>query len=351
MRTVPFQTVLAGAHDVAGLELSDRSAEQLASAVRKLNRRVAKVWGFDRWADLCPTELRYYRAEYAAGTAYAAPTVTAAVEVFFQAAQKYYQSLRATTGNAPATLSGGDYVVNAAYWAECQTGYSGNDWAAAVVYAMGVQVRNPADGRYYACHTAHTSAGAALDATKFGVLTPFAAYVALDQPGKTAIGEVVRITAADPDVQPQNPGVIRHTLRRQGIVPLLTAPPVRVWVQFRLRKPIFTSAAWSGATAYAAGAVVYVANADGASGECYTALQASTNQSPLTQAAYWSKLEFPEILQNFAIRAVGADLLRADGQNEKATIEEGQAYRELSDDRDVEVDGQGISETTQVQTY
>ena len=350
MRTVPFQTVLAGAHDVAGLELSDRSAEQLASAVRKLNRRVAKVWGYDRWADLCPTEMRLYRPEYAAATAYAAPTVTSATEVFFQAAQKYYQALRATTGNAPATLSGSDYVVNAAYWAECQTGYSGADWATATAYTVGVQVRNPADGRYYACHTAHTSAGATLDATKFGVLTPFAAYVALDQVGKTAIGEVIRITASDPDVVPQNPGVIRHTLRRQGIVPLMTNPPVRVWVQFRLRKPVFTSVAWT-TGAYAAGAVAYVANADGASGECYTALQAGTNQPPAASPAYWQKLDFPEILQNFVIRAVGADLLRADGQSEKADREQGQAYAELSDDRDVEVDGQGISETTQVQTY
>jgi hypothetical protein len=351
MRTVPFQTVLAGAHDGAGLELADRSAAQLASAVRKLNRRVAKAWGYDRFADLCRTEPRLYRAEYAAGTAYAAPTITAAREVFFSAAQKYYQALRASTGNAPAALTVGIYVVNSAYWAECAIGYSGDDWATALAYAVATVVRNPADGRYYACHTAHTSAGAVLDTTKFGVLTPFAAYVALDQAGQTAIGEVIRITAADPDVQPINPGVIRHTLRRQGIVPLATTPPARVWVQFRLRVPIFTSLAWNNATVYAVGAVAYLANADGASGECYTAVQGSTNQNPLANTAYWSKLEFPAPLQNFVIRATASDLLRADGQNEKANAEQGQAYAELSDDRDVEVDGQGISETTEVQTY
>ena len=351
MRTVSFLTVLAGAHDAAGLELADRSDAQIASAVRKINRRVAKVWGFDRWADLCPTELRYYRPEYASATAYAAPSVTAAVEVFFQAAQKYYQTLRATTGNDPATPSAGAYVVNSAYWAECQAGYSGADWATATAYTVGTSVRNPADGRYYACHTAHTSAGAALDATKFGVLTPFAPYVALDQAGKTPIGEVVRVCAADPDVTPRNPGVIRHTLRRQGIVPLSANPPVRVWVQFRLRKPVFTSQPWQPTDTYAAGAVRYSASGE----NCYTARAAitgaATNLPPESDATNWALLEFPEILQNFTIRAVGADLLRADGQNEKANAEEGQAYRELGDDRDVEVDGQGISETTQVQTY
>lgn len=346
MRTVTFLSVYAGAADIAGLDLADLSAEQLASIVRKINRRVVKGWKYDRFPELCPTERRLYRAEYASGTAYSAPTATAAVEVAFTAAQQYYQALRATTGNAPATLVSGAYVVNAAYWAECASSYSGNDWASGQNYAVGTYVRNPADGRYYACHTAHTSGGS-FDASQFGILTPFMAYVSRDQTGMTPIGEVIRITQNDPEVVPTTPSVIPHAIRVQGIVPFAAVVPFAIYVEFRRRVPVFTSIAWNSGTAYVAGDLVYYAT----TGECYEALQGGTNQNPATQTAYWRKVDFPLVLANFVTRAAGSDILRSDGQTQKADAEQAAAYAEFNDDRTAEIDGQGISDSVQVQTY
>lgn len=349
MRTLSFATIVAGALDMVGQVQADLSADQFASLVRKINRRVAKAARYDRWPEWVLCEPRLYRGEYAAGTTYAAPTVTTAAEIFYRASNKYFQALRATTGNAPATLASGVYETNTAYWAECAPGYEGDDWADAVAYAVGAVVRNPVNGRYYACHTAHTSA-TTLDGTKFGVLTPFAPYVAKEQAGQTPIGEVIRVTERDPAVSRANPGPVRFAVRATGIVPLGCMVP-EVWVEFRRRVPIFTSTAWAAASSYAAGATVY----SSAAGECYTAQAAITgnasNPRPEADAANWALIEFPEVLAPFVIRATGSDLLRADGQNEKADREQAQAYAEMTDDRDIEMDGQSLSEQVQVTTY
>ncbi len=346
MRTVTFLSVYAGAADVAGLDLADLSADQLASIVRKINRRTLKGWKYDKFPELCPIERRLYRAEYNNATAYVAPTATAPVEVFFTASGKYYQALKATTGNPPATLTSGAYVLDKAHWAECAANYSGSDWAASTAYVLGTVVRNPDDGRYYACHTAHTSGGT-FDATKFGILTPFAAYISLDQTGQTPIGEVIRLTQNDPRVTPTTPGVILHSVRAEGIVPIVANPPVSVWLEFRRRVPVFTSAVWSNVTAYVTDDLVYLP----ATGECYQALQSGTGQNPATATTYWRKIDFPQVLANFVTRAAGSDILRSDGQTQKADAEQGQAYAELNDDRTVEVDNQVQPRSIGVETY
>lgn len=347
MRTVTFLSVYAGAADIAGLDLADMSTAALASLVRKINRRVLKAWKYDRFPELCPIERRLYRDEYNNGTAYVAPTATAPVEVFFTAAGKYYQALKATTGNPPATLTSGAYVVDSAHWAESAASYSGNDWATGVAYVVSTVVRNPADGRYYSCHTAHTS-GASFDSTKFGILTPFAPYISLDQTSQTPIGEVIRLTRNDPRVTPQTPGVVPHTVRVEGIIPIAFNPPVAVWLEFRRRVPVFTNVVWSAVTAYVVDDLVYLA----ATGECYQAIQAGTNQNPsVASSAYWRKIDFPQVLTNFVTRAAGSDVLRSDGQTQKADAEQGQAYAELTDDRTIEVDSQVQSQSVGVETY
>lgn len=349
MRTVTLESVLQGAATNAGLDYDDLNEAEKESLMRKLNRRVSKAWTWERWSELCPTERRLYRDEYVNATAYGAPTLTAAVEVFYTPAGKYYQTLRAATGQAPATLTGAAYLVNSAYWAECSAAYTGADWVTLTVYALATVVRNPADGRYYSCHTAHT-ASASFDPTKFGVLTPFAAYVGLNQDGQTPIGEVIALYSNDPDVMPNNPGLIRHRMSSRGIVPL-GCPPVAVWVNFRLRVPIFTVEEWDGTGNYVVGDKVYSDKA----GDCYQAIEdvpaSSSNAEPDAVVASWTKMEFPLVLSNFVIRATASDILRADGQNDKADAEQSQAFLELSNDRDIQQDGTTPSPSVQVQTY
>ncbi len=152
---------------------------------------------------------------------------------------------------------------------------------------------------------------------------------------------------SDPAVAIVNPNRLPYTVRSTGIVPLCSPPPVKVWIKFRLQVPVFTNVAWASGTAYAIGDTVYLSS----TGECYTALQAGTNHNPASSPTYWVKMDFPQVLQNFTMLAAGSDLMRADGANEKADKTQGLAYAELNDDRDIEVEGQGISGSIEAQTY
>jgi hypothetical protein len=344
MRTVTFKSVLHGAAQMVGMDPTrgDFNNAVAAAMTEYVNNRIRQGWEQEVWPEWTLIEQRSFRASYASGTAYAAPTASVPVEVFFIAAQKYYQALRATTGNAPATLVAGEYVENSAYWAECASSYSANDWTTGMVFAVGDQARNPDDNRFYQCHTAHT-AGAGFDATKFGILTPFDRYVDYDQSGLTPIGQVLGARGRDPRVYSNSYQPVRFALSERG-VQFAESAPVQVWLKFRKRPPVFTSSAWVSTTAYVADDLVYYAT----TGECYKALQASTGQLP-TNTTYWERVKFPALLSNFVKRSVMADRLRDLKQTDRAAIEEDRAFAELANAADREVQGQ--NERIEVMTY
>lgn len=343
-RTVTFQSILEGIAALFNDSPDSVNAGNASRWTRFINERVRTGQEFDYWPELTPCEERKYRLDYNSATSYAAPTATAASEVYFPATQAYYQALKAASGQAPATLTGTGWVLNSAYWAACTSSYSGADWAASTAYAVEAVVRNTSDGRFYACHTAHTSSST-FDATKFGILTPFEAYVALDQTGQTPIGEVLRVTRNDPRVNRRFPGLLAHVLSDKGIVPGPGAP-VRVFVEFRRRVPRFTMTAWNSGTAYAVGDLVYSAT----TGECYEAIQAGTNQV-VTLAAYWRKQDMPYVLKDYVIRGAFGDALRPEGKHNEADRQDGKALEFLLQAHDAAFAGQGQFDTAAVQTY
>ena len=363
MRTLTFQSVLEDIGGALGIEVGAAAwtAAMQAKALASLYRRVRQAWAHEFWDELTPVELRAYRLPYASGTTYAAPTLTAASEVYDPPSDAYYQALRATTGNAPTTLSGGVWTVNAAYWALCTTNPGAPaDWLTGTVYAVGAQVRNPADGRAYQCHTAHT-AGGSFDATKFGVLTPFRQYIARDQAGQTPIGEVDMVSAYDPRVASgstgrfaaggvpyaaaNGPGRIDFRMSADGIVPVTTRS--RVWVRFRLPPSVFTLALYNNATTYAVGALVYDKDA---TGECYRAI-ASTTGNAVTDPAHWAVVPFPMILAEMVTHGVAADLYRGEGQPAEAAEEDSLALGALARADDEQFASQGQFSTAQARTY
>lgn len=295
------------------------------------------------WPDYLRTELRRYRADYASGTTYSAPTTTTAAEVFYPPARKYYQALRSTTGNAPATLTGGSYVVNAAYWAECAAAYSGSDWAASTAYSVGDVRRNPETDRYYSCHTAHTS-GATFDSTKWGILTPFVPSISLTQTGQTEIGTVRMVSPDDPRTSPR-PRRLSYALTYEGIV-VQGDYPVDVYVQFAARPPTLFGSTISLSSAYAVGQTVYYSSTTaGYEGDFYTcAATASAGQTPETHASKWTRQEMPAWLAAYAASAAAADWLRLNGKPEAAALQEGFATDLLChESRQVAaVQGQGL---------
>jgi hypothetical protein len=276
---------------------------------RMVNRALRRAWEWIFWPELMLYQERHYRADYSASTAYAAPSATSASEVWYPSSGDYYQALQATTGNAPATSVAGAWVAQGPYWAECASSYSGADWAASTAYtaatssAAGTIVRNPADGRYYMCHTTHTS-GSTFDSTKFGILTPFNAYVGYEQSGQTAFTHVLEIWNAD-----YRTATSKYPLQWEydelGVRLTAAQVPASCWLRFRQRPHNWRAADYSAGATYAVDDQIYYASGTGAfEGDFWKCLTATTaGQNPSTHAAKWSKLSIPAFLADFAVKA------------------------------------------------
>lgn len=341
MRTYSFKRLFEDIAYGVRLDPTNLQATDEQGIVATINRRTAEGVEHEYFAELMRYERRRYRPAYAGATAYAA-----GAEIYDPASDAYYQALRAATGQAPATSSGGGWVVNSAYWHPAQPAYSGEDWATGLELAAGDVVRNPANGEYYGCHTAHT-AGGSFDGTKFGLLTPFIRSIDLAQADETPMGEVWRVTLRDPRIHPLNPGELKFSTRGSAIVLSGSCAPTQSWVSFRIRPPIFTREEYDSGAAYDAGDIVYV----DALGECYEALETidTGSNSPADQPAKWAVVEFPYILRRFVEAAAKAEIIGADGQPDAQKLQE--AYAQLSQADDVATTGQGQHERATARGY
>lgn len=127
-------------------------------------------------------------------------------------------------------------------------------------------------------------------------LTDF--YIALDQPGRRPIGEVLGVWAGNPrtctpiplDFRPSEKGI--DVGQPHGLT---------VFVKYKFRPSKFSVEEYNAATSYARRAVVYWTD-----GDCYEALQPVTGHSP-AELAYWRKVLMPELLADFVKYSVAAD--------------------------------------------
>jgi|GEM_PF-4030977 len=100
---------------------------------------------------------------------------------------------------------------------------------------------------------------------------------------------------------------------------------------FKPAAPVFTFEAWSGVTAYAAGRIVLATD-----GQCYRALQAGTNQSPLTQTAYWRVQPLLAVLMKAAQKMALANKATRDGNHGEAAKMVKDAGSKLDDQAELE---------------
>lgn len=333
-----IEVVLAYAGQ-AGLQIDDTQTTQVAGFINLRLRDWA--WTAYWWPQICPVELRRYRANYAAGTAYAGPTEAASSEVYFPATQQYYQAIRATTGNPPAMSISGRFAVNAAYWSIASGPYAAYTWATGKAYELGAIVKNETDQRSYQCFEAHLS-GADFDPTKFGLLNDFVPTIAQDQSWEeNRIGEFLGIYADNPNTSRQ-PRRLRYTLGAAGAtVANLSRPwrghpdqcvPHQIYVRFRTPPPEFRGAAYSALKVYLGGNdVVYFAgettDLEGDFWACVTTTLAG--ESPATTPLKWLRRDFPLWLRSAVARRAFADWLRYGSQREAAGVEDSGAVDDL----------------------
>lgn len=335
MRTVDYSDILRGSAGLAGMNYapgdatSDVGTPEFRLFRTLHDRRLQKAWEIHRWPDLCPVEQRHYRQSYDA-----AENITATTERFHIGSGRYYQALRAQSpaAEAPATYSNGGWTENSAYWAECKNGYSGNDWVTGTAYVVGDQVRDPLTDLQYQVHTAHT-AGATIDLTKMGLLTPFNKYIAYEQADETAIAEFFTLTDRDPRITTQ----VRRCdfwLSQDGAQVNVTAPAA-LWVYYRIRRVELKGEMFDADTVYTSGQQVYFVTSAGL-GNFYTANATTTaGQSPETTAGKWDVVEIPYFLRGYLIEAGYADWLTANDQADEAAAHEGFAehFLELEADK------------------
>ena len=345
MRTVTFKSVLHGSARLLGLNPDRLDTIKAAQLVEYINQHVRFGWPWDWWSEWTLVEQRFYRAAWAVGTTYGAPTATATEEIFYFPAGKYYQSLVAgNLGNVPATLSGADYVENSSKWAESAGQYDTTPWTANTAFTVGQQRVNPDNGRAYQCHTAHTS-GATFDTTKFGILTPFNRYIAYSQSATaTVISQVKDAYKRDPRVFPKNPGRLKEHWKSDLGIQARDDWPEFVYLEFMTTPPVFTTTPWADATSYAVGDLVYSAP------ETYRCTTAHTSSGTINLSNF-TLVQFPYLLGDFVKRAALSDYQEGLKLTQRSRVNEDRSRAMLADIWDQEFPMQGQSQTARVATY
>jgi hypothetical protein len=243
MRVATYETLQESVARLLGWDPDNLDAAEFAIIRNGVNRGLANIarrvgaQGFQR------CEERWFRDHYASGTAY-----TAGDEVFYPPTQLYYQALKSTTGNAPATESNGVWTENGAYWAECAKAYSASDYSATTAYVAGDLAYYPESGRFYQCHTASTG-NLPTDTSYWGILTAFDPYVPPIQTGYTTIGRVVGVFAENPLAFA---GAAHVPWRRSEEGVQVYTELASVWIEFQTRPHRLTGTAFDATAAYTA---------------------------------------------------------------------------------------------------
>lgn len=353
MRTVTFQEVLHGTARLLGLNPTrDLTTERAATLTQYINRSIKPAWNFDWWPEWMLCEQRKYRQDYITGE-----FIEAGAQRYHSGSDKYYQALQQqlTATQAPATTSDGStWTENSAYWAELRTDYS------AALQTNG-ETLNPGDQRMdvdtrkvYQIHTTHTASGRNVNTSYARELVLFRRYIAFEQEGRTAIGAVSGVYLRDPHTQPRRPGRMNHRLNGDGIVvipgaqtPMVATAsvPTRVWIEYRLRPPQFTSTPWNASTApYDRDALVYY------NGDTFKSL-VGNNSNAVDGSSTWALVEFPQVLMEQVCYAAAANALDDQKQNERAMAYRTEANELLGQARDNEITSQQEPETAEVMTY
>lgn len=168
--------------------------------------------------------------------------------------------------------------------------------------------------------------------------------------GKTTMETVRGVFKRNPKLYVSNPHPVDFTMNDEGILVRPTSALATMWAQFRAAPPKFAVTVWSAANNYVTGDLRYYSNST-TEGETYVALQNGTNKNPATETAYWSRVDFPEVLAGYVKRAVASDHKRGLGQDERAGQMLDLAEQELHDALDRALESQGQYERAGVVSY
>lgn len=197
-------------------------------------------------------------------------------------------------------------------------------WNGALTYDDGAEVWNGTG--YYRSLAAANLGNAVTNALWWAPIAEIDHLLPIDEAGLTPIGEVLAIAERDPRTT-HNPRSLDFWIQNNG-VQLHNHAPASVWIRYRIRPSEFSGDSYDPTVSYAPGEVVYLPD----DGECYKAIDGSTDAFPLLSPDYWTLQPFPYIFAPFVKHAAYSDALREDGQHDKALREEAHARRRLEDE-------------------
>lgn len=332
MVSVDYDSVLFATADLCGLDRANLPTIDFQQLRAAHNRRLRFGWDYDFWPEIIRTQKRYFRPIYSTATAY-----TATTEVYWPGTRRYYQAMTATTGNDPANASG---VTQNAFWADAVTSYSADNYNNATTYTRGQQVFYPYTDRFYQLFAASSVGNLPTDATRWGILTEFDAYVSFDQTGFTPIGTIVSVDDGSAKLTTRSDALgwwksengIQISGAVNGVGDNATVGAAFAWIQFRIRPPFLKGNLWVNGTSYVIGDQVYYAT--GVAGNFYDCIQATSSQPP-TNTSFWTKVEIPKLFSNYLEIGGYADWLRNTGQSDRADVEDRRAREELEHQREL----------------
>jgi len=183
--------------------------------------------------------------------------------------------------------------------------------------------------------------------TPYDLVAPTDTVLAREAAGKTSMGEVAAVYETEEDglrdVVDGSGRRVDYALTPTGMT-LFGVVPNSVWVRFRKQPPRFSTTLWSAGGTYPAGYVVLwpatATSDEQTGGECYMAVQDAAG------AYSWLKQDLPAILERYAMLATMADLLRREGQPERAGAAAADAEDELDRAWRVSMGQQGVMQRT-----
>jgi hypothetical protein len=310
MVTVDYSEVLEGVCDLIGIGSGEILTVDANRIRRLLNKRLRVAWEWRFWPDTVLVQQRWFRDLYDASDTYAQ-----GAEVFDVLTGKYW--IRADSSVTAFVPGAGNE------WVEARKSYSGEDWVTGTVYAAGTTVRYPVNDSYYFCWKTTTGAEAPTTTARFVRLTPFEAYIDLEQTGLDEIG-LVRAC------WDKNPRLFKNALEAhwfRGPDKIVVLDDVTsVWVEFQSPSPQLLGSAYSATAAYTPGDYIYFAS------NFYVCVTTTTaGQSPVTHAAKWEIQGIPVEFQRYLEQGAYADWLPSDGQNDRRRFEAALAEQYLAE--------------------
>jgi hypothetical protein len=241
MKTVPYDTVLRHAAELAGYPYEDGSGKVLLSTEDEARFRgfvghsIRSAWTAAPWPETCIVEQRTFAPRYDATRAYAAGDV-----VWDPLNGEYAVALKSIPAGTspPSSIVGDDVVEAAGVWYVLADGYPEDEWDNATTYAIGELVWHSRSESHYALHSSAPAGTDPTNASFWCRVPELERRIDFQANGETVIGDVFGIYLTDPNTESE-PEELSYTQDPEGIIVLDLANGV--YVKFWTMPPSFTS--------------------------------------------------------------------------------------------------------------